>query len=87
MVETEFSLVRFRGDKEAADKVYEAFTPRKCFISETLLVTVKLHPVTADDIAEEIVWAASRPPHVNIAEVFVMPTNQATPWLVHRGDK
>lgn len=70
MVETEFSLVRFRGDKEAADKVYKGFMP-----------------LTAEDIAEEIVWAASRPPHVNIAEVFIMPTNQATPWLVHRGDK
>lgn len=47
----------------------------------------KFYPVTAEDIAEEIVWAASRPPHVNIAEVFVMPTNQATPWLVHKSEK
>jgi 3-hydroxy acid dehydrogenase/malonic semialdehyde reductase len=43
--------------------------------------------VTAEDVAEEIVWAASRPPHVNIAEVLVMPTNQATPWLAHRDKK
>jgi len=70
MVETEFSMVRYRGDKDAADKVYQNFTP-----------------LTADDVAEEIVWAASRPPHVNIAEVFVMPTNQATPWLIYRSDK
>jgi len=70
MVETEFSIVRYRGDKTAADKVYQGFTP-----------------LTAEDVAEEIVWAASRPPHVNIAEVFIMPTNQATPWLVHRGNK
>jgi len=70
MVETEFSIVRYRGDKDTADKVYQGVTP-----------------LTAEDVAEEIVWAASRPPHVNIAEVFVMPTNQATPWLVHRGNK
>jgi len=68
MVETEFSLVRFRGDKAAADKVYDG-----------------LEPLTAEDIAEEIVWAASRPPHVNIAEVFVLPVNQASPTLAFRG--
>lgn len=52
MVETEFSLVRYYGDKAAADKVYDG-----------------IEALTADDIAEEIVWAASRPPHVNVAEV------------------
>jgi NADP-dependent 3-hydroxy acid dehydrogenase YdfG len=41
--------------------------------------------VTAEDIAEEIVWAAARPPHVNIAEVFVLPVNQASPTLTFRG--
>lgn len=34
--------------------------------------------VTAEDIAEEIVWAAARPPHVNIASILVFPTNQAS---------
>lgn len=68
MVETEFSIVRYRGDKSAADKVYEG-----------------LQPLTAEDIAEEIVWAAARPPHVNIAEVFVLPVNQAGPTQVFRG--
>ncbi|EPQ58138.1 NAD P-binding protein [Gloeophyllum trabeum ATCC 11539] len=70
MVETEFSVVRFRGDKSAADKVYEGLTP-----------------LSAEDIAEEIAWAASRPPHVNLAEVFVLPTNQASPTISYRGGK
>ncbi|KAE8538132.1 hypothetical protein D1P53_006199 [Cryptococcus gattii VGV] len=67
MVETEFSIVRFRGDKDAADAVYKG-----------------IQPLVAQDIAEEIVWCASRPAHVNIAQLFVMPVNQATPTLAHR---
>ncbi|KAF8894596.1 hypothetical protein BD779DRAFT_1619632 [Infundibulicybe gibba] len=70
MVETEFSIVRFRGDTNAAAKVYEG-----------------LQPLTAGDIAEEIVWAASRPPHVNIAEVLVFPVNQASAVLNYRAPK
>jgi hypothetical protein len=40
--------------------------------------------VVAEDIAEEIVWAASRPPHVNLAEVFVLPVNQAGATINYR---
>jgi len=67
MVETEFSLVRFHGDAERADKVYQG-----------------LEPLSPDDIAEAAVWCATRPPHVNISEVIVMPTAQASTMLVHR---
>jgi 3-hydroxy acid dehydrogenase/malonic semialdehyde reductase len=70
MVETEFSVVRYRGDNNAAKKVYEG-----------------LEPLTAEDIAEEIVWAASRPPHVNIAEVLVFPVNQASATINYRAPK
>lgn len=67
MVETEFSLIRFRGDAAAAKKVYEG-----------------LEPLTGHDIAEEIVWAASRPAHVNVAEVLVYPVNQASAAINYR---
>ena len=58
--ETEFSLVRFKGDQEEADKVYDGFTP-----------------LYAEDIAEAILFAVTRPPHVNIDDMLVMPTSQA----------
>ncbi|PWN96488.1 putative NADP(+)-dependent dehydrogenase [Tilletiopsis washingtonensis] len=67
MVETNFSVTRFRGDKGAADKVYEG-----------------LQPLTPEDIAEEIVWCASRPAHVNVAESLIFPVNQASPYHNHR---
>ncbi|KAJ3517146.1 hypothetical protein NLJ89_g684 [Agrocybe chaxingu] len=67
MVETEFSIVRYRGDEQAAKKVYEG-----------------LDPLTAEDIAEEIVWAASRPPHVNIAETLIFPVNQASAGIKYQ---
>ncbi|HZO91858.1 MAG TPA: SDR family NAD(P)-dependent oxidoreductase [Chthonomonadaceae bacterium] len=67
MVETEFSLVRFKGDAERARKVYEGLTP-----------------LTADDVADCIVWAVTRPPHVNIDEIVVKPLAQASASVVAR---
>jgi len=61
MVETEFSLVRFKGDKARADKVYEGLTP-----------------LSAEDIAEAVWFALSRPAHVNINDMLIMPTSQAS---------
>ena len=67
LVETEFSIVRFKGDKEKADNVYKGLTP--------------LYP---EDIADLILYTATRPPHVQINEVVIMPTNQATTTIIHR---
>ncbi len=67
MVETEFSLVRFKGDAEKAQKVYEG-----------------LKPLTAADVAEVISFVLSRPAHVNIADLLLLPTAQATAGIVHR---
>jgi 3-hydroxy acid dehydrogenase/malonic semialdehyde reductase len=61
MVETEFSLVRFKGDKEKAKIVYEG-----------------LKPLSPQDIADAIYWCLSRPEHVNIQEVILTPTAQAS---------
>ncbi|MDM8173906.1 MAG: SDR family oxidoreductase [Pseudosphingobacterium sp.] len=66
-VETEFSVVRFKGDRERAKKVYEGFTP-----------------LSAEDVAEAIWFAASRPPHVNVNDLLLMPTAQATGTLFHK---
>lgn len=60
MAETEFSIVRFKGDEDRAKSVYKG-----------------LKPLTADDIAETIFWCASRPAHVNINDIVIMPTAQA----------
>lgn len=67
MVETEFSLVRFRGDEERAGKVYKGLTP-----------------LTPDDIADAVVYCATRPPHVNVSELIVMPRDQASTTMVYR---
>jgi 3-hydroxy acid dehydrogenase/malonic semialdehyde reductase len=67
LVETEFSVVRFRGDSDRAKKVYEGLTP-----------------LSPDDIAESIVWAATRPAHVNVNNIIIMATDQSAPTMVHR---
>lgn len=67
MVETEFSIVRFKGDEEKAKNVYKG-----------------VQPLTSDDIAETIYWTASRPSHVNINDVIIMPTAQASATTVLR---
>jgi NADP-dependent 3-hydroxy acid dehydrogenase YdfG len=67
MVETEFSEVRFRGDKERAAKVYQGLTP--------------LQPA---DVADAILWAATRPQHVNIARVLLTSIDQANSLLFNR---
>lgn len=43
-----------------------------------------LTPLTADDVADVIAFAATRPPHVNLATVLLLPTDQATVAVVHR---
>ena len=70
LVETEFSVVRFRGDKQQAKKPYEGIVP-----------------LTADDIADCIAWAVTRPLHVDIDEIVVRPVSQATSRDVARDQR
>jgi NADP-dependent 3-hydroxy acid dehydrogenase YdfG len=67
LVETNFSVVRFRGDQEKADNVYKG-----------------IHALSGDDIAEVAYFAASAPEHMQVAEILVMPTNQATGTIVSK---
>ncbi len=67
MVDTEFSTVRFKGDKAKADAVYQG-----------------LIPLYAEDIAEAVEFAVTRPAHVNINDMVIMPTAQAAATVVIR---
>lgn len=68
MVETDFSLVRFKGDAEKAAKVY----------ADTA-------PLTAEDVAEAVLWATTLPARFNVNRLEIMPTTQAFgPLAVHR---
>ncbi|MEX0314745.1 MAG: SDR family NAD(P)-dependent oxidoreductase [Allomuricauda sp.] len=67
LVETEFSDVRFKGDSNKAEKVYQGYQPLK-----------------PEDIAEIIHFAITRPYHVNIADLVVMPTAQASSTIVKK---
>jgi 3-hydroxy acid dehydrogenase / malonic semialdehyde reductase len=67
LVETEFSKVRFRGNEDRAEGVYQGLTP-----------------LTPEDVADTVFYCATRPPHVNINEVLMMPTDQSGATLVYR---
>jgi 3-hydroxy acid dehydrogenase/malonic semialdehyde reductase len=67
LVETEFSVVRFHGDRKAAKAVYEG-----------------LKPLAAEDVADCVLFAVTRPPHVDIDEIVVRPVAQAAVWQVSR---
>jgi 3-hydroxy acid dehydrogenase/malonic semialdehyde reductase len=67
MVKTEFSLVRWKGNQERAEKTYEG-----------------IDSLTPEDLAEVILFCATRPPHVNIGELVITPTEQVSLSMVKR---
>lgn len=67
LVNTEFSTVRFHGDRERAGAVYDGMTPLR-----------------AEDVADAVLWIASRPPRVVAAELLLFPADQASARDVHR---
>lgn len=70
LVETNFSNVRFHGDEQRANHVYDG-----------------IEPLTGDDIADVCFYAAAAPPHVQIAEVLVLATHQASGSVIKRNVK
>mgnify|MGYP000767563367 FL=1 len=66
-METNFSVIRYRGDKDKAGNVYQG-----------------LRPLTGSDIAETVYFSASVPEYMQIAEILVMPVNQATGTITYR---
>ncbi len=67
LVETEFSLVRFKGDSQRAETVYKGYAP-----------------LVAQDIADIVAFALTRPPHVVLADVVVLPTAQASATVINK---
>ena len=65
--ETEFSIVRFKGDTQTADHVYDGYDP-----------------LIADDIAETVWFLSSRPAHVNINDITIMATAQASATVISK---
>ena len=66
-VETNFSIVRFKGDTQRAAAVYEG-----------------MEALTPNDVADAVLYCATRPPHINISEVIIMPTDQASAGMISR---
>lgn len=69
LVETEFSLVRFKGNSERASQTYQNF-----------------QPLSAQDVAEIIAFTISRPPHVNLADILILPNAQASATIVKKNN-
>jgi serine 3-dehydrogenase len=67
MAKTEFGMVRWGGNKELADKIYEG-----------------VDYLSSEDVAEAVLFCATRPPHVNIGELTITPTDQISFMLTHR---
>ncbi len=67
LVETEFSVVRFKGDAEQAAAVYKG-----------------IDPLTAEDISDCVLWAVTRPWHMNVDEIVVKARNQASGGRIYR---
>jgi 3-hydroxy acid dehydrogenase / malonic semialdehyde reductase len=67
LVETEFSLVRFKGDGSRAKEPYRGMTP-----------------LSGKDVAEAILFMITRPPHVSVHDLLLMPAAQAQALIVHR---
>ncbi len=65
--DTEFSLVRFKGDEAAANAVYSGYTP-----------------LSAEDVADAVMYVATRPEHVSIQDVLIMPAAQASAYHFHK---
>lgn len=67
LVETEFSMVRFKGDEERSKKVYDTLTP-----------------LTPEDVANAIAYMVDVPPHVTVADLTLLPTDQANATVINR---
>jgi len=68
-VHTEFSRVRFHGDDERAEGVYQGFDP-----------------LTAEDVADCVHFVVTRPPHVNVFDMVLLPTAQRNVYVLHRDE-
>jgi 3-hydroxy acid dehydrogenase/malonic semialdehyde reductase len=69
LVHTEFSRVRFHGDEERAEGVYQGF-----------------NPLTAEDVADCVHFVVTRPPHVNVFDMILLPTAQRNVYVLDRDE-